>query len=119
MNVNFIKITTIIINHDYMTSSSIIIDPSQVEDVIKDRFWPSLRTAFDGVHPCIWSRTSTLYLVLLWYITDSGFAFAPLKVPTLVCTVHRMQTFFLGFPCYKVRAASPHFSVEQLALLFH
>ena len=36
------------------------------------------------------------------YITDSGFAFAPLKMPTAVCTVLRMQTFFLGFPCYTV-----------------
>ena len=38
--------------------------------------------------------------------SDSGFAFAPLKVPTAVCTVLRMQTSFLGFHCYTVRVAS-------------
>ena len=47
-----------------------------------------------------------LAVSVLLYITESGFAFVPLKVPTTVCIVLRMQTFFLGFTWYTVRAAS-------------
>ena len=44
----------------------------------------------------------------------SGFVFAPLKVPTPVCTILRMQMFFLGFPWYTIRVASAYFSTFML-----
>ena len=75
------------------------------------RLPPGHLSPFDGVRHRIWSGTSSLYFVLLYYITDSGFAFTPLKVPT------GCRHSSSAFPAtHQSRITS---ALEQLCSLFH
>ena len=76
------------------------------------RHWPSSVPSLMEYTLAIWSGTSSPYFVLLQYITDSGFVFAPLKVPTPVCRCSGCRHWSSDFPATQSESHH-HFTTLQ------